>query len=410
MKKYEKIEKLYYKRKNIDEEYKKRIEGYSTIVTELELYSEYYKKKVPLFYNFLPKHFLLQEKIYKNSKLIENMFGKIPRLIMLYTINKLLVNEMLYTNEIEGIFSTKKAIYSVIKSEKNDKNIKNEKLIGITRKYKKILDDKKESVKNINDYRKIYDELFEDFLDDNKYKLDGKIFRKETVELKNSMNEVIHRGTSGEENIIKELEKLIEFEKNKEIPALIKSIISHFYLEYIHPFYDGNGRFGRYLLSFNIAKTVDKYTALSLSYTIAQNKMKYYKLFKEIESKYGLGELTFFVENILENIIKGQESIVELLKETTEKKEKKKKVMNEIKNSKKNLTEKEIEILFIFIQDYLFNGFENITNSELKEILGIKSRITINNYTKEMEKKGFIKEVSKKPLKYVINDWLAEKF
>ena len=53
MKKYEKIEKLYYKRKNIDEEYKKRIEGYSTIVTELELYSEYYKKKVPLFYNFL---------------------------------------------------------------------------------------------------------------------------------------------------------------------------------------------------------------------------------------------------------------------------------------------------------------------------------------------------------------------
>lgn len=410
MKKYEKIEKLYYKRKNIDKEYKKRIENDSVVSTKLEIYSEYFKGKVPLFYNFLPKHFLLHEKIYENSKLIIKMFDRMPALIILYTVNKLFVNEMLYTNEIEGIFSTKKAIYSAIKNEKKDKSIGREKLVGITQKYKKILQEEDESIKDVSDYRKIYDELFEDFLDEDKYKLDGKFFRKETVELINSMNEVVHRGLFGEENIIKEIEKIIEFEKNEDISSLIKSIISHFYLEYIHPFYDGNGRFGRYLLSFNIAKIIDKYTALSLSYIIAQNKVEYYKSFKEVEAKYGLGELTFFVENMLNNIVKGQESIINLLGETLEKIDYMLKVVDEIKKDNKNLSEKEKEILFVYIQDYLFNGFDNITNRELQEVLGIKSRITISNYTKQMEKKGFIKKVCEKPLKYVINDWLAEKF
>lgn len=58
--KYEKLEKLYYKSKKLDEEYEKRIKDSSTIVTNLMIYSEYKKKQVPLFFKFLPKHFKLQ--------------------------------------------------------------------------------------------------------------------------------------------------------------------------------------------------------------------------------------------------------------------------------------------------------------------------------------------------------------
>ena len=70
----EKLEKLYYKSKKLDEEYEKRIKDSSTIVTNLMIYSEYKKKQVPLFFKFLPKHFKLQEEIYKNSKKIELEF------------------------------------------------------------------------------------------------------------------------------------------------------------------------------------------------------------------------------------------------------------------------------------------------------------------------------------------------
>lgn len=121
--KYEKLEKLYYKSKKLDEEYEKRIKDSSTIVTNLMIYSEYKKKQVPLFFKFLPKHFKLQEEIYKNSKKIELEFQKLTSLMMFYTVDKLFVNEILYTNKVEGIHSSKKAIYSELQNKTGKKNL-----------------------------------------------------------------------------------------------------------------------------------------------------------------------------------------------------------------------------------------------------------------------------------------------
>ena len=45
--KYENLEKLHYKKENINEEYEKRIKDSSTIVTELTIYSEHLKKQMP---------------------------------------------------------------------------------------------------------------------------------------------------------------------------------------------------------------------------------------------------------------------------------------------------------------------------------------------------------------------------
>ena len=410
--KYENLEKLYYKRGNVDEEYEKRIKDNSTIVTDLMIYSEYKKQQVPLFFKFLPKHFKLQEEIGKKSKKIELKFQKLTTLMADYTVNKLFVNEILYTNKVEGIHSSKKAIYSELQNKKNEKKYnKKEKLVGIVKKYENILKNKEEKIENKEDFRRIYDKLFIDFLDNDNYKLDGKIFRKDGVDVKNDTMEVIHRGILGEENIQKEVEKVIKFLNNEEIPSLIKISIIHFYVEYIHPFYDGNGRFGRYLLSMNLAKYVGKYTALSISYMIAQNKMKYYKSFKEVESKYNLGEITFFVENILENIIEGQNSILELVEKTIEKAEYMNKICKEIKEERKDLKKIEMQILYIYIQDYLFNGFEKIKNKDIAKIPNLnKTQQTINKYTKKLEEKGFVKKVSERPLRYEIENRLAEKF
>ena len=119
--KYENLEKLHYKYKNIDEEYEKRIKNNSTIVTDLMIYSEYKKKYIPLFFCFLPKHFKLQENIYKKSKEIEMAFQKLTSSMSDYTINKLFVNEIRYTNKVEGIYSSKKAIYSELQNKRNNK-------------------------------------------------------------------------------------------------------------------------------------------------------------------------------------------------------------------------------------------------------------------------------------------------
>ena len=84
----------------------------------------------------------------------------------------------------------------------------------------------------------------------------------------------------------------------------MKASISHFFFEYIHPFYDGNGRFGRYLLSLYLARKLDNLTAFSVSYSISRNLDDYYKSFVEVEDVTNYGEITFFVENILKTIKK----------------------------------------------------------------------------------------------------------
>ncbi|WP_411197372.1 Fic family protein [Schaalia turicensis] len=35
---------------------------------------------------------------------------------------------------------------------------------------------------------------------------------------------------------------------------LVNALIGHFMVEHTHPFYDGNGRFGRFLLALNLKR------------------------------------------------------------------------------------------------------------------------------------------------------------
>ena len=256
-------------------------------------------------------------------------------------------------------------------------------------------------IDNITSFRKIYDEMFEDFEKSGNYKLDGKYFRKDTVKVINGLGKTIHIGINGEEEIQKNMENLIQFMNRKDIPFLVKASISHFFFEYIHPFYDGNGRFGRYLLSLYLARKLDTLTAFSISYSISKNLDDYYKSFVEVEDVNNYGEVTFFVENILKTIKSGQEMIIELLNDSIIKFKHSMEILNEIT---KDLSEKENIMLQIYLQNYLFNDFEEITNIELTNSINGSIQQTVNKYTQELEKKGYLVKIKQRPLTYTLSE------
>ena len=87
------------------------------------------------------------------------------------------------------------------------------------------------------------------------------------------------------------------------------------------------------------------------------------------------------------------------------------KIFKEIEKENKNLKNIEITILYIYIQDYLFNKFERIKNKDIAKLPNLnKTQQTINKHISNLEKKGFIKKVSDRPLRYEIENWIAEKF
>ena len=413
--KYEKLIKLYYKKKKIEEEYIKRRENSSTFITELKINpmkkgNKILDKKYSLFYVNLLEHTLLQEKIMENSKKIISLSNpnKFPQIAIKEIINKILSNELYKTNKIEGIETIKSEIYYSLKDDKKSSK-KNNKLEGIIKKYKDIMENNFEDTEHIDSlssFRKIYDEMFEDFEKSGNYKLDGKYFRKDIVKVINGLGNTIHIGVNGEEAIEKNIEDLIQFMNIKDIPFLIKASISHFFFEYIHPFYDGNGRFGRYLLSLYLARKLDILTAFSLSYSISKNLDDYYKSFVEVEDVTNYGEITFFVENILKTIKNGQEMIIELLNDSVMRFKHSMEILDELT---KDLSEKENIILQIYLQNYLFNDFEELTNIELSTIIGDLTQQTINKYTQELEKKGYLVKIKQRPLTYALSEKITEK-
>ena len=413
--KYVKLIKLYYKKKNIDEEYIKRIENPAILITELKINpmkkgNKILDKEYNLFYVNLLEHTLLQEKIMENSKKIISLSNpnKFPQIAIKEIINKILSNELDKTNKIEGIETIKSEIYYSLKDDKKSSK-KNNKLEGIVKKYKDIMEKNfkdTQHIDNLSSFRKIYDEMFEGFEKSGNYKLDGKYFRKNTVKVINGLGNTIHIGVNGEEAIEKNIEDLIQFMNRKDIPFLIKASISHFFFEYIHPFYDGNGRFGRYLLSLYLARKLDILTAFSVSYSISKNLDDYYKSFVEVEDVNNYGEITFFVENILKTIKNGQEMIIELLNDSVMRFKHSMEILDELT---KELSEKENIILQIYLQNYLFNDFEELTNVELTSIIGDLTQQTINKYTQELEKKGYLVKIKQRPLTYSLSEKITDK-
>lgn len=411
--KYENLIKLYYKKQNIEDEYIKRIENPATFITDLKINpikrgNKILDKEYNLFYVNLMEHTLLQEIIIKNSNQINLISNELPQIAIKDIIIKILSNELYKTNKIEGIETVKSEIHTSLKDNRKA-NKKVNKLDGIIKKYKDIMEKNfkdTQHIDSLSSFRKIYDEMFEDFEKSGNYKLDGKYFRKDTVKVINGLGNTIHIGINGEEAIEKNIEDLIQFMNRKDIPFLVKASISHFFFEYIHPFYDGNGRFGRYLLSLYLARKLDILTAFSLSYSISKNLDNYYKSFVEVEDVNNYGEITFFVENILKTIKSGQEMIIELLSDSIMKFNHSMEILKEIT---KKLSEKENIMLQIYLQNYLFNDFEEITNVELSYIIGDLTQQTINKYTQELEKKGYLIKIKQRPLTYTLSDEITDK-
>ena len=411
--KYENLIKLYYKKQNIEVEYIKRIENPATFITDLKINpikrgNKILDKEYSLFYVNLMEHTLLQEIIIKNSNKINLISNELPQIAIKDIIIKILSNELYKTNKIEGIETVKSEIHTSLKDNRKA-NKKVNKLDGIIKKYKDIMEKNfkdTQHIDSLSSFRKIYDEMFEDFEKSGNYKLDGKYFRKDTVKVINGLGKTIHIGINGEEAIEKNIEDLIQFMNKKDIPFLVKASISHFFFEYIHPFYDGNGRFGRYLLSLYLARKLDILTAFSVSYSISKNLDDYYKSFVEVEDVNNYGEITFFVENILKTIKSGQEMIIELLSDSIMKFNHSMEILKEIT---KKLSEKENIMLQIYLQNYLFNDFEEITNVELSYIIGDLTQQTINKYTQELEKKGYLIKIKQRPLTYTLAEKITDK-
>lgn len=387
------LSNLYYKDK---EKYKnlydQRIASESTYVLPIKIGNN------NAFYCLCPEIHNISMKIMQLDKAVADIKSNLPADALYQFAKKCLIDEIKLTNDIEGIYSTRKELSSVL----NEMNSKGERkrFYGLLNKYSMLVRGVKFSLNTSNDIRDIYNDLvLKEVVEDCAENApDGEIFRKDMAEVTTSTQKVIHQGAYPETKIIQLMEQALNILNQKEIPILIRISLFHYLFGYIHPFYDGNGRTSRFISSYLLSQEFESLIGFRLSYTIKERIKNYYDAFKACNDEKNMGDLTPFVIMFLNIILESFENLYSAL-------EKRNSLLNKyldiIKHDEK-MSEEVKAFVFILVQASLFSD-EGITKKELGSGLDISPSTVDKRLNKLRDMNILIEDKSGRAAKYLVD-------
>ena len=244
------------------------------------------------------------------------LYGALPtKPIEQFTTNSL-IDEIVLTNEIEGVRSTRREISDVLQSLQNED--RKMRFRGLVNKYLMLNSGKWDAVVEPKDIRDLYDQLvLDEVLAEKKDNApDGELFRAGEVSVYDAADREVHRGLYPESAIYDALERSLRFlNSGNGVDDLMKIAAFHFLFGYIHPFYDGNGRTNRFISSQYLSNCCEPLVGYSLSYTIKEKIGDYNKAFAMVEHPLNRGDLTPFITVFCEIIAQSLERASTKLRE-----------------------------------------------------------------------------------------------
>lgn len=395
---YISLKKIYYTNfSEYEAEYKKRFEAPTTKCFPIEIKQYNRKNKYPAFLCYTEKIMLLTEKFYKKFLKLYRLKEQAPPILLRQFILSSLIDEVKSTNDIEGVRSTKKQIKDILENQPVPKDFLH--LKSVVDKYVKIINNEDFQFKSCQDIRRFYDTfaLDEVLAEHPDWKPDGKIFRKDAVEITSITDKILHQGVYPEEKLIESMTVALNILNDEQIPFLVRIIVFHYLLGYIHPFYDGNGRTARFIFSYYLAREFDEMVAFRLSVVIKKGKKRYYDIFQNTDSEYNRGDLTVFVQSFLEILNKAIDETVEILQRKLYQLNHYSAKLNKLIKGD-DVTKR---ICFILLQSSLFYG-EGATITEIRQTVK-KSRGTVQQRINQIPAEYLLINKNAKPYRYKLN-------
>lgn len=219
------------------------------------------------------------------------------------------------------------------------------------------------------------------FLEDNDKLLSGNLYRHDRVYVLGG-KDIEHIGLP-HQRLNEYMSGFVAFiNDNIKINDFCKAAIIHFYLAYLHPYFDGNGRMARLLhLWYLVQKGYSATLYIPFSSFIQKTKSEYYNTFTQVEDNAkisGVFDVTPFLVYFVENVYNKFDTIgVE--PKTIEKFE------NALADGK--VTQKEKDLWNFVLSTYGSNEF---STKQLEKDFGNAAYATIRSFVLKFEKMGIM--------------------
>lgn len=220
-----------------------------------------------------------------------------------YYLISSIMEEAIASSQMEGASTTRRIAKDMLRKQLRPKNKSQQMIVNNYETISKISKNSKEELteeKLLDIHRSITNKTLDDPEDEGVFRKNDDIYVVDGI-----TGHVSHTPPSYTE-IDELIHALCDFANNDDsdnfIHPIIKGIIIHFILAYIHPFSDGNGRTARSLFYWYMIKKGYWLTEyLSISRIIYVNKKSYEKAFQYTESDGN--DLSYFIQHHL-NVMK----------------------------------------------------------------------------------------------------------
>ena len=257
----------------------------------------------------------LQKKLHEIDSLgKDSLYQLVKQEIESELIKDSLIEEALYSSVIEGAFSTIKRLKELVNKEDKPRDINDQMVLNNYNAMQYILEEKHKDISQ-ELILKLHKIVTDKTLDEDDKDYTGR-FRDDWVYIRDHRDRIIYTPPAADK-VIPAIENLISWVNKKDeamfIHPIIKASIVHFYMVYIHPFFDGNGRTARALFYFYLIKhRYEFFKYFSISVVVQKAKGQYYKAIRDVENNQA--DLTYFLiymaKTILDSIKLVKERIV----------------------------------------------------------------------------------------------------
>ncbi|MEA3272587.1 MAG: Fic family protein [Patescibacteria group bacterium] len=296
-------------------------------------------------------------------------------------ISRGIIEEAIASSQLEGAHTTRRVAKKMIQEGRKPRTTDEKMILNNYETMKAIEEEYKEKILSLEMMIELHKMITKDTFENPDQ--EGRIRNKEE-DIIVTDDKIIYHIAPNIKFVKEELNRLIKFANDEFgepfLHPVIKAIMIHFWIGYLHPFPDGNGRIARALFYWYLLRNgYWAFAYLPIS-KIIKNSSKQYGM-AYVYSEQDDNDLTYFIDYNIRKI----EQAIDEFKDYATTKAGENRIINKLSKNKYNLNDRQIRLL-----QYYFEEKDAYTTTKTYTNIYQVSKKTAINDLKKLKRSGFL--------------------